>query len=102
MEPQTTFIPVLSIASNVTDVEFYKNAFGAIELWRINNPNGSVHVAAFSINGATFRLHEESKDGRNDSPDKAGSTTVTIALSVEDVHAVVAQAVAAGATALSP
>jgi PhnB protein len=102
MESATTFVPVLSISSGVTDIEFYKKAFRAIELWRLNNPDGSVHVAAFSIDGAMFRLHEESKDGRNLSPDKTGGTTVTIGLSVDDVHAVVAQAVAAGAIVLSP
>jgi PhnB protein len=102
MESTITFVPVLSIGHGVTNIEFYKDAFGAIELWRINNPDGSVHVAAFSINGTVFRLHEESKDGRNLSPDKAGCTTVTIGLSVEDVHAVFAKAVATGATVLSP
>jgi PhnB protein len=102
MESKITFVPVLSIGSGVTDIEFYKNSFGAAELWRINNPDGSVHVAAFSIDGAVFRLHEESKDGRNLSPDKSGGTTVTIGLSVEDVHAVVAKAAAAGAVVLSP
>jgi PhnB protein len=102
MESTITFVPVLSIGHGVMNIEFYKDAFGAIELWRINNPDGSVHVAAFSINEATFRLHEESNDGRNLSPDKAGCTTVTIGLSVEDVHAVVAKAVTAGANVLSP
>lgn len=93
---------MLSIGSGVMDIEFYKNAFGAIELWRIDNPDGSVHVAAFTINGVPFRLHEESKDGKNLSPDTAGCTTVTIGLSVEDVHKVFAEAVTAGATMLSP
>ena|ERR1700733_3136403 len=102
MESKITFVPVLSIGSGVMDIEFYKNAFGAIELWRISNPDGSVHVAAFSINGAAFRLHEESKDGRNLSPDQAGCTTVTIGLIVDDVHAVVAKAVTTGATMVSP
>jgi len=100
MESKTTFIPVLSVSSGVTDIEFYKKAFGAIELWRLNNPDGSVHVAAFSIDGAMFRLHEE---GRKDfSPDKIGGTTVTVTLTANDVHAVFAQAIAAGATELSP
>jgi len=102
MESTTTFVPVLSIASGVTDIGFYKQAFKAKELWRLNNPDGSVHVAAFSINGVVFRLHEESEDGRNLSPGKAGCTTVTIGLSVDDVHAVVADAVAAGAALVSP
>jgi len=102
MESTTTFVPVLSIASGVTDVGFYPQAFKAKELWRLNNPDGSVHVAAFSINGVLFRIHEESKNGRILSPGKAGCTTVTIGLSVEDVNAVVADAVAAGATLMSP
>jgi PhnB protein len=102
MESKTKFLPVLSIGSGVTDIEFYKKALGALELWRIDNPDGSVHVAAFSINGSEFRLHEESKDGRNASPDKTGCTTVTIGLSVDDVHTVVTEAVNAGATLLSP
>ncbi|MHA4808891.1 VOC family protein [Flavitalea flava] len=101
MESKTKFVPVLSIGSGVTDIEFYKTAFGAIQLWRLDNPDGSVHVAAFTINDLVFRLHEESKDGRHLSPDKAGCTTVTIGLSVQDVHAVVAEAVTAGATLLS-
>jgi PhnB protein len=100
MESKTTFVPVLSINSGVSDIEFYKKAFGGIELWRLNNDDGTVHVAAFSINGAMFRLHEEGS--RSPSPDKAGSTTVTIGLTVDDVHAVVGQAVSAGAIVLSP
>lgn len=102
MESKITFVPVLSVSSGVTAIEFYKKAFNATELWRINNPDGSVHVAAFSINGAVFRLHEESKDGTTLSPDKAGGTTVEIGLTVDDVHAVVAEAVAAGAVLHSP
>ena len=100
METITTFIPVLSISSGITDIEFYKKAFGAAELWRLNNPDGSVHVAAFSIDSAMFRLHEEG--AKSLSPDKAGTTTVTIALTVNDVQAVFEQALAAGATLLSP
>jgi PhnB protein len=100
MKTKTTFVPVLSIKSGVTDIEFYKKAFGAIELWRLNNDDGSVHVAAFSIDGAMFRLHEEG--ARSSSPDKAGSTTVTVGLTTDDVHAVMEQAVAAGAIVLSP
>ncbi len=100
MKSKTTFVPVLSIGSGVADIEFYKKAFGAIELWRLNNPDGTVHVAAFSIGDAMFRFHEEG--ARSLSPDKAGSTTVTIGLTTDDVHAVMEQAVAAGATVLSP
>ncbi|MGZ3750747.1 MAG: VOC family protein [Mucilaginibacter sp.] len=100
MNHKTTFVPVLSVSSGISDIEFYKNAFGAETLWRINNPDGTVHVAAFLINGAQFRLHEEGS--RTLSPSKTGSTTVTIGLVVDDVHAAVARAVTAGALLLSP
>src|SRR5271165_6397924 len=96
----TKFVPVLSISSGVTDIAFYEKAFGAEELWRINNPDNTVHVAAFSINGLLFRLHEEG--AANLSPNNAGGTTVKIGLDVENVHAVVAQAVSAGAIVQSP
>lgn len=100
MKQGTTFVPVLSVSSGITDIEFYKNAFGAEQLWRINNPDGTVHVAAFLINGVQFRLHEEGS--RTPSPAKAGGTTVTVALVVDDVHAVVKRAMTAGAVEVSP
>jgi PhnB protein len=100
MKPNNIYVPVLAIKSGITDIDFYKKAFRATALWRLNNPDGSVHVAALAINGAVFRLHEEGS--KSLSPDKAGGTTVTIGLTAEDVHAVMEQAVAAGAVVLSP
>ena len=100
MEQKATFVPVLSISSGITDIEFYKKAFGAEQLWRINNPDGTVHVAAFLIGGAQFRLHEE--NSRTPSPDKNNGTTVTIALVVDDVHSTLERAVTAGAVVVSP
>jgi PhnB protein len=94
------YVPVLAIKSGVADLEFYKKAFGATILWRLNNPDGTVHVAALAINGVVFRVHEEGS--KSLSPDKAGGTTVTIGLTTDDVHAVMEQAVAAGAVVLSP
>jgi PhnB protein len=105
MEQTSTFIPVLAISSGVMDIGFYEKAFGAITLWRLNNDDGSVHVAALSINGAMFRMHEESREPKGDanlSPTKAGGTTVTIALRADDVHALMARAIAAGAREVSP
>ena len=106
MKNEYLFVPVLAISSGVTDIDFYKKAFGATESWRISNPDGSVHVASFSIGEAMFRLHEENREaiGANASlsPGKAHGTTVTIALQADDVRAVIAQAIAAGAMLASP
>jgi len=100
MNQKTTFVPVLSVSSGITDIEFYKKAFGAEQLWRINNPDGTIHVAAFLIDGAQFRLHEEGS--RTPSPGKTHGTTVTVALVVDDVHSVVESAMTAGAVLVSP
>ncbi len=100
MESNNLYVPVLAIKSGVTDLGFYQKAFGATILWRLDNPDGSVHVAALSIDDAVFRVHEEGS--KSLSPDKAGGTTVTIGLTTDDVHAGVEQAVAAGAVVLSP
>jgi len=56
---KSSFAPVLYIPTGTIDIDFYKNAFGAIELCRFSNDDGSVHVAEFTIDGAMFHLHEE-------------------------------------------
>jgi PhnB protein len=100
MEPDNRYVPVLAIKSGVTDLNFYKKAFGATIQWRLNNPDGSVHVAALAIDDAVFRVHEEGT--KSLSPAKAGGTTVAIGLTADDVYAVVERAVSAGALVLSP
>ena len=101
MKQQTKFAPMLTIDNGVTDVDFYKKAFGAIELRRFGNDDGSIHVSEMEIDGAMFHLHEISGIYKS-SPFVLAGTTVTIGLFVDDVHAVVANALEAGATILSP
>jgi PhnB protein len=55
-----TFAPQLYIKSGVHNVDFYTKAFGAVELRRWTNDDGSIHVVEFSIEGTLFHLHEES------------------------------------------
>ncbi|SHN30995.1 VOC family protein [Mucilaginibacter sp. OK098] len=102
MKTKTTFTPQLVIPNGVTDISFYTKAFNAIELWCLNNDDGSIHVAGLTIDGALFHLHEQTQHSNAFSPAMHNGTTVTIGLMVEDVHAVVAQAAAAGARVTSP
>ena len=102
METKTAFTPQLVIPNGVTDISFYNRAFNAIELWRLNNDDGSVHVAGLEIDGALFHIHEQMPGSIAFSPGKHNGTTVTVGLMVDDVHAVVAQAVSAGAQLKSP
>ncbi|WPU94452.1 VOC family protein [Mucilaginibacter sabulilitoris] len=102
MQTKPTFAPELIIPNGVTDVSFYTSVFGATELRRFSNDDGSIHVVELSINGTLFHLHEETSNFSAVRPDKYDSTTVIIGLFVDDVHAVVDRAINAGAEMLSP
>ena len=97
-----TFAPQLYMEDLSSAIEFYKSAFGAIELRRLNNPDGSVHVAEMSIPPALFRLHQEVSRAREYSPDTLEGTTVVIGLIVDDPDTMVSNAVAAGGKEISP
>jgi PhnB protein len=98
---KTSFAPQLYIKSGVRDIEFYSKAFGAVELRRWTNEDGSLHVAELSIDGAMFHLHEESHNSRLIDPEKFNGTTVAIGLFVSDVNALMNRAIAAGAKEIS-
>ena len=99
---KTTFAPQLYIRNGVTDISFYEKAFGAVELRRFSNDDGSIHVAELSINGNLFHLHEQSIKKNQFSPEKINGTTTLIGLFVPDVDVVMNSALAAGATLISP
>ena len=99
---KATFAPQLYIKSGIKDIYFYTKAFGAVELRRWTNDDGTLHVAELSINGAMFHLHEESLKSGAFSPEKYKGTTTSIGLFVSDVDAVMNSAIAAGAIEISP
>jgi PhnB protein len=92
--------PWLTVRISAEAVEFYKTAFGAEEVYRLEN-NGSV-VARLSVFGAEFWVGDESPQHFNFSPEGLGGSTVRIIFSVADPDAVVTRAVAAGATEIYP
>jgi PhnB protein len=98
----TVFAPHLSHKNVLAAMGFYEKAFGAIELRRWSNPDGSVHVAEMSINGAMFHLHEETPAAGELSPETVKATTSAIGIFVPDPHAFVKKAVSAGAREANP
>ena len=102
MKPKTAFVPQLVIAHGTMSLDFYKNAFGAIETKHITNDDGSIHVSEMFIDGAMFHFHEEAYNGKTFSPDKYNGVTTTIGLMVDDVDSVMSRALAAGAKETSP
>ena len=99
--PKTSLAPMLSVRNGAKAVEFYKNAFGATELFRIENDKGEV-VARLSIVGAEFWLADESPAHKNFSPESLGGATTRMILVVPNPDDSFERAVAAGATAISP
>jgi PhnB protein len=88
--------PMLSVRNGARAVEFYKTAFGAVEVFRIEDPSGSV-VSRLSVNGAEFWLADESPEHDNFSPESLGGGSVRMILTVPDPDAMFARAMAAGA-----
>jgi PhnB protein len=88
--------PMLSVRGGARAVEFYKSAFGALEVFRIESPTGEV-VSRLTVAGAEFWLSDESPEHGNFSPESLGGGSMRMILTVPDPDSVFAQAVAAGA-----
>src|SRR6266478_6610902 len=92
----TSIAPWLSVRNGARAVAFYQAAFGASEIYHIENPAGEV-VSRLSVEGAEFWLSDESPEHGNFSPESLGGGSVRIILTVADPDAVFVQARAAGA-----
>ena len=94
--------PWLSVRDSARALNFYKAAFGAGEVFLLEDPGGGGLVANLSINGATFWIGEESPQHGNFSPASLGGGTVRIILTVADPDHVFARALGAGASQVFP
>ena len=94
--------PYLSIRGAAKALEFYKQAFGAVEIMRLAQPDGRIGHAEIRIGKAPIMLADEFPEMDFRGPQSLGGTPVTIHLYVEDVDATVKRAVAAGATLQAP
>ena len=95
--------PQLSVRRGRAAVEFYKAAFGADEVYRVGGTDDHEDVVSqLAVGDATFWVSDESPPNQNFSPESLGGSTVRLLLVVEDPQAVVARAVAHGATEVAP
>jgi PhnB protein len=94
--------PHLICAGAAEAIEFYKQAFGAVEMVRLPGKDGKLMHACVSINGSPVMLADEFPEWGSLSPKTLNGTPVTIHLVVEDADAAAARAVAAGATVKMP
>ena len=93
--------PMLSVRGGARAIEFYKAAFGAGELFRVDNDKGEV-VARLSVGTAEFWVADESPEHLNFSPESLGGGSVRMVMIVQDPDAAFERAIAAGATVVRP
>ncbi len=94
--------PYLHIRDAARAIEFYKQAFGATEIMRMDAPGGKIGHAELNIGGSHIMLADECPEMDIRSPQSCGGTPVSLLLYVEDVDAVAGRVVELGAKMLSP
>src|SRR5262249_48298194 len=95
--------PALVIRGAAEAIEFYKKAFGAVEMSRFTGPGGrGIMHAQLRVGDSHIMLSDEFPNMGGKSPASLGSSTASIFLYVEDVDAAFQKAVAAGARGEMP
>lgn len=97
-EGMHTVTPHLTCAGAADAIEFYKKAFGAIELARMPGPGGKLMHAMIKIGDSPVMLVDEFPEWGGAGPKTLKGTPVTIHLQVADADAVFKSALDAGAT----
>lgn len=94
--------PYLCVHDTAQAIEFYREVFDATEKFRLNEPGGRIGHAELDFGVTTLMLCDEYPEYGIRRPDPEAGTSVTLHLHVDDADAVIARAVAAGATLLRP
>jgi PhnB protein len=92
-----TATPYLTLDDCATAIDFYKRAFGAQEIMRMDGPPGKIGHAEIRIGDSVIMLSDEMPGGGTRAPKSLGGTTSGIFLYVADVDSAYKQAVDAGA-----
>jgi PhnB protein len=93
-----TLSAYLSVDDAAGAIEYYAKAFGAKEVVRMDAPGGRIGHAELEIGDSRVMLSDPFPQASTRSPKELGGTTASVFMYVEDVDAVVKQAVDAGAT----
>jgi PhnB protein len=93
--------PMLSVRKGAQAIEFYKAAFGAKQLYRLDAPDGTV-IGRLSANGGEFWVADESPENGNFSPESLGGGSVRMIMVVKDPDVALKRAVKAGAKVVWP
>lgn len=95
---EASIAPWLAVSDGAQAVEYYKNAFGAVEAYRLDGDEGRIAVAQLQIGNATFWVQEDVEG----SPQSGGVRPIRIILTVDDPDALFERAISAGAKQVAP
>jgi PhnB protein len=90
--------PYLIVRGGTEAIDFYKKAFGAVELFRMPAPGGKIGHAEIKIGDSPVMLADEFAEMGYKGPQALGGSPVSLMIYLEDVDAVFHQAVEAGAS----
>lgn len=93
--------PYLSIKGAAEAIEFYKKAFGATELFRMEN-DGKIGHAEIKIGDSPIMLADEFPDMGFVSPKTLGGSPIGLMIYVDDVDTVFNRAIESGGVEMRP
>ena len=93
-------IPHIMIKEASAAIEFYRQAFGATEIFRISKPNGKIVHAEIQIEDSIIMVGDAESPFQD--PKSLGGLTVGLHIYIEEVDARSAQAVSVGAKEIQP
>lgn len=88
----------LCVSDSAAAINFYSEAFGAREKFRLTEPSGRIGHAELDFGGTTIMLSDEFPEANIRSAQSLGATPVTIHLHVDNADTMIERALAAGAT----
>src|SRR5580658_9593471 len=97
-----TLTPYMTVRDAARAIEFYKQAFGAVEKGVMKGPDGKVMHAELRIGDSLFMLADEFPEFGSMSPLSTGGAGMGLHIYVEDADAAFERAVQAGAKVAMP
>jgi PhnB protein len=106
MKPMPVGTPMLNVRGAAKALEFYRDAFDAVELSRMTNDDGSIAHADIKIGDTAIMVTEEwpkmAEKGWARSPADLGGSSVILLVYVPDVDSLFSRAVGFGAREITP
>ncbi|MFO0427288.1 MAG: VOC family protein [Planctomyces sp.] len=97
-----TITPYLLIRGASDAIAWYVRCFGAVEIFRLTDPENRVSHAEIRIGTSVLLLADEHPELGFLSPASRGGTTVSMVIYVDDADSVFHRAIENGATELQP